>query len=473
MAELRFRWLDWFSLLLVLAVAGGARAWYIWAGTNSGAAPAPLEVQGQYPLLDYPSGWKPEPAMLVENLTTYQWFGSLAPLTEREEKTAHRAPGYFWVSGMVSRWLDEPHVILRWSQAALGALTAACYFFFARRAFRSLAVGFLAGLLVAVHPFYIINTAELTDGVLVTFLLAAGLALGTRGSQEGGAFTSLLFGLAAAGLAMVRAALLPVATLAVLWFLLRCRKIPKGWFGALLAFLGFANGLAPWAVRNFQEFGQPVPVADSALLHLWIGNCRLGTGGPMDETTLRKSIPVEHLPEILAETNQAQRYTLLGRDLLPEIAEDPNGMIQRRLWSGLYFCFGQDWFKKNSFLAKPSSAPPAEHAGLPEWVVELAPVLLSGSLLGMLSLAVIGWRWSYGWRRPARLATIAAVWLPLPYLLGHADFLSGPRLPLDGVLLCFTAFTLVCLLPGFRADLARGGPAFESKSKKDSASGAR
>jgi hypothetical protein len=42
---------------------------------------------------------------------------------------------------------------------------------------------------------------------------------------------------------------------------------------------------------------------------------------------------------------------------------------------------------------------------------------------------------------------LAAIWIPLPYVLSHAEALSGPRLPLDGVLLCYAAFALACLLP--------------------------
>src|SRR5207253_1312954 len=107
----------------------------------------------------------------------------------------------------------------------LGTFTVVCWFFFARRAFSSLLAGTSAGLLGALYPFWILNTAELADGVLVSFLLAAALALGTRGSQVGGPITSLLFGLSLAGIAMVRAALLPFALVAFVWYLFRCRTL--------------------------------------------------------------------------------------------------------------------------------------------------------------------------------------------------------------------------------------------------------
>jgi hypothetical protein len=83
----------------------------------------------------------------------------------------------------------------------------------------------------------------------------------------------------------------------------------------------------------------------------------------------------------------------------------------------------------------------------------------------MLLLSLLGWRWSYPWRKQMRLATLAAVWLPLPYLLSHAGALSGPRLPLDGVLICLSAFAVGCILPIASRPL-RHGPEKEPPEKE-------
>jgi len=140
-----------------------------------------------------------------------------------------------------------------------GALTAFFYFFFARRAFRSTFVGLLAGLFCALHPFWIFNTTEIEDGVWPVFA-GAGLMLGTRGSQEGGAVTSLLFGLSLAGLAMVRAALLPFALVGMLWFLVRCRSLKRGgWFCALLALLGLPTAWPPGRSAISRNSASPCP----------------------------------------------------------------------------------------------------------------------------------------------------------------------------------------------------------------------
>ena len=71
-------------------------------------------------------------------------------------------------------------------------------------------------------------------------------------------------------------------------------------------------------------------------------------------------------------------------------------------------------------------------------------------------LGLLGWRWSYGWRAESMPAALAMIWIPLPYILSHAEALSGPRLPLDGVLLCYTAFAFLCLVPGVGRRLLAG-----------------
>ena len=50
-------------------------------------------------------------------------------------------------------------------------------------------------------------------------------------------------------------------------------------------------------------------------------------------------------------------------------------------------------------------------------------------------------------RTIAVLRPVLMVWVPLPYVLGHAAQLHGPRLPLDGVFLTYAAFVLACLWP--------------------------
>jgi hypothetical protein len=425
-----------FCLVLVLSCAACTRVGYLMTCVDHGRAAPALLVQG-----------RPPDDHLADNMVDNHWFGGKTPLADEEEVTAHVAPGYPMLRFAAAYFLDTPDQLMRWLQwlqCGLGILTAGFYFFFARRAFHSTVVALLAGLLVALHPFWILNTPELNDGVLASFMLGLCLMLGARVGQQGGAFSSLFFGLALAGLALVRAAFLPFAIVALLWFLWQCRRFPLGWFAGVLALLGFANGLAPWCLRNHELCERPVPIATSAYWHLWMGNNPHATGATVDETVLRGELSDERLKELLDEPNQARRYNMLAHEVWTEVSEHPAQTIGRRIKSALTYLFGS-WLKDQRLTATQTGHTVAEP---PAWLTDNAELALLAALAGMLAVAFFGWRLSYAWRKQGRLAVIAVLFLPLPYVLGHAEALSGPRLPLDGVLLCLAAYALASLIPG-------------------------
>jgi hypothetical protein len=443
----RFGLHDALLLFVVLAVASTSRAGYLLTCADDPHQPPPLAVQDANTATTLNRSADTPPTdhdLLVDNLRDYRWYGSRAPLADLEEKTAHISPGYPWLIGWLAAWQKDADVTIwtvRWTQCVLGILTAGLYFLFARLLFSSQFVGFLAGLLTAIHPFWIANIGEMQDGVLASFLLAVCLLLGTAAGQRGRPAASLVYGAALAGLALVRAAMLPFAFVACLWFLLRCRTLSRGWLCALLAFLGFANGLTPWMVRNVMVFGDVLPITDSIYLHLWMGNNKKAGGGPQDQLTLESSLPADRLQALRGEANQARRYGMLGQDVLDSVQTDSAGTLERRLRSALCFLFGQAWLE-NYTLSRDDAK-----GALPVRVQENWRLALRCALLAMLVLGLLGWRWVYGWKREANLASLALLWIPLPYLLGHAERFSGPRLPLDGVLLCFAAFGLVWMVP--------------------------
>jgi 4-amino-4-deoxy-L-arabinose transferase-like glycosyltransferase len=450
--------------LLIVAVAAATRAGYLLTLANAGWSDGPLQVQDASPnvALDVEIRGRNPPTeldTLVQNLREHRWFGTLAPLAGREEATAHEAPGYAWLLGLAGRVFDDPERVAwcaRWAQVALGALTAGLYFLFVRRAFGFPLVATIAGLFAALHPFWIIATAELNDGVLAAFQLALVLVLGARAGQEGGAVSSLLYGLALAGLALIRAAFLPFAFVAVLWFLLRCRRLDRGWLCALLACLGFANGLLPWSLRNALVFREATPLVDSTWLHLWMGNNPRADGGPLSEAVLlealaeQRGVSVESLREELERLPQNRRYESLAPDVIAVIRLDPARCIQHRFEAGISFLLGEAWLRERRLDAL---VPGTE---LPSWLATWHSTILGGTLLAMFLLAALGWRWSYVWQRGARPLALALVWIPLPYLLSHAGVLHGPRLPFDGVLLSYAAFGFVALIPGFGRNVMLG-----------------
>lgn len=448
----RFGLFDALLFVFVLLVAGAARAGYLvyYADTARTSGPMvvqePPDVVRDLPPDAIPAGQKPpnELEALRRNVKDNNWYGSLAPFASVEEQTAHYSPGYPWLLGLLSRMVKDELFFstVRWIQCGLGALTAGLYFLFARRAFYSRAVALLAGLFCAVYPFWVISTAEINDGVLAGIALALCLALGVRGIQTEGPFTSLLYGLALAGLALVRAATLPFTFVALAWYLFRSRKESRGWLCALLAVLGFANGLAPWAVRNWQIYHEPIPIVDSAWLHLWIGNNPEANGGPMTESALF-SQQAEDLRKADIK-DQPRRYAKLGPVVWDEVRSHPVKTIHRRIWAWLYFWMTERFFVNGRLVEF------AESTVVPPHGTEL---VLNAALFGMLLLALLGWRWTYGWRADSGPSSLALIWVPLVYVLGHAEALHGPRLPLDGILLTYAAFALCCLVPGMSSNL--------------------
>jgi hypothetical protein len=381
-------------------------------------------------------------------------FNGRSPFTGNQpEHSAFTAPGYPLVLGLTAKAFGDDEAgyeaftgAVRWGQCVLGALTAGLYFLFARRAFGSRFVATLSGIFCALYPFWVIDTATLDDGVLATFLLAAALFFGVRASQSSAALSSLLYGLALVALALVRAALLPFAAVALLWFLLRCRTIAQGWLCALLGFLGFVIGFTPWVVYNWQRFHEVVPVVDSTYAALWAGNHRDATGGPagpLDWARIRFESDLAHL-------TRRQRDAVFEDRIAAELQRDQVEAVRHRLNAGLFFFFGQRWFEDGQL----ADAVDPERA--PEWLTRAYPGALAGSLLAVLVLGVLGWRWSYGWRFSAMPSSLAVMWIPLPYVLGHAEQLSGPRLPLDGVLLTYVAFVVGCCVPGVSRWLLAG-----------------
>jgi 4-amino-4-deoxy-L-arabinose transferase-like glycosyltransferase len=429
MAEMRrFTLMDGLLLIAVVVAAAGLRAGYLISCADYARNDGPIRVETPLPELD----------SLVHNLKTQQRFALTSPATGEEQDTAAISPGYPILMAGVNYLVDDAVLpsTMRWLQCGLGAITAGLYFLFARRAFPSTLVAGLAGLLCALHPFWIIDTATLADGTTATFLLALLLFLGVRASQTGGPLSSLLYGLTLAILALVRAALLPFAIVGLAWFLWRSRLLVHGWLWGLLAFLGFLIGIGSWSFRNWQLFGEVVPIVDSTFYHLWIGNNPQATGGPNEN--------MEAPADPFAPPSQRmERDTAFANQMRQERHDHPVETWRRRLRAGLYFVFGEHWVAKGRF-AEPTSSEEIE----PPWLAWTYPVALESTMLVLLVLGLLGWRWTNGWRASAMPSSLAVIWVPLPYILSHAGALSGPRLPLDGVLLCYAAFALAYLLPG-------------------------
>jgi hypothetical protein len=174
----------------------------------------------------------------------------------------------------------------------------------------------------------------------------------------------------------------------------------------------------------------------------------------LNEGANKKPAGSEEPKKKLAELGQPDRYSQLGQIVLERAQYDTLHVINWRIHAALDFFLGKEFFDHGVFVAQIS-----EPENPDKKVGEEEAVNLAHEFEAWLRTAVnvIGWRWTYGWRRDSRPATLAMIFIPLPYILTHAEALHGPRLPLDGVLLCYVAFVLC--LPILGTYLAAGSAA--------------
>lgn len=389
-----------FNCIVIFLIAFAVRAGYLVTCADGGRHEGPLRVQDT-----------PPSAAPVANIED----GQLRFVSQNETL-------YTWSLGLLAKVWTNParlNQVALWGQCVLGALTAVCYFLMARLVAGG-GAALLTGLFCALSPFWILSAGEMDDGVLAAFLLGVCLFLGTRGGLRGGGISSLLFGMGLAALALVRIGLLPFAWVGLLWYLFRARRVTLGWAWALIAVVGVLAVAVPWGYHNYRQSGEVFPALRGVYADLWQGNNPEASGGPWR----RSETPMKPDRDLAEEVGQ-------------EAAHNPGATLERRLWAGLCFFFGEDFLRQQRLWAENVGDDKAPQT--PGWFRAAYPAALYGWLLGMLILAVLGWRWSYEWRFAGRPLTLALLWIPLPYLLGHAAALQGPRLPLDGVLITFAA----------------------------------
>lgn len=385
---------------------------------------------------------------LIDNLKQQgieRGFATRAPLgPDKDELTAHRSPLYplmrAGVEYQADQWKETLPVstvaAMRWLQLMMGGLTCLFYYIIAWRAFGQHQLLALAvGVATAVYPYWIINVAELEDGVLTTFLLAWSLCLGVGAGQRGGVMRCLLMGLVLAALALTRASYLPFAIVVQLWFFLRCRQLPQGGFCGLMTLLGFCAGLAPWVYHTWTVHQAPVPIVTTTWYHLWVGNNNDSHGADF-LSNMKKSLPADLITR-MEQANQSERYSMLADKVVNEVIEKPGVTCTRRLKTIFQFLVGSSAMDGKVFWPGDKGTP------APAWV---RPLLLVSIAL-LLGLAFLGWRWSYGWKNSSAPLSLAIFWIPLPVILSHAGTYHSSRLPLDGVFIVLGCLGLLAWLP--------------------------
>ncbi len=440
-----------FWLLVVVVLAMAARVWYLNDWADGGRSSGPLQVQGTPPPADLKA--------ILANLTENRQFASRAPLASTEEQTAHVSPGYPWLMAWIDRMpasLGTLDRTMRWLQCLLGTLTALIYALLARRAFGSMAVAVGTGLLCAVHPFWVVNTAEINDGVVVSFLLGLSLWLGVRSAQDGGLISSFFFGVALACMGLTRAACLPFVFVTLLWFVgaaESCARLALCFFGDagpfecvaaldLSQLSTFWRGRADRFVRSVSSLDGKQSSGDRRAN----GRKRRGRqpGG------VEKHHQAGHRADERSFASEGSLRSIdgrcSGRGATPPRGNHPPPPARRHL-----FLVRRRLAKERQMLGNRVD----ERHGVAGIPGRKCHAYLERHALVHGDFWFAGLRWTSKFSLQAMPTSLAIIWFPVSYIVGHAAGLVGPRLPLDGVVLCYAAFALACIVAPYRSGLLR------------------
>jgi 4-amino-4-deoxy-L-arabinose transferase-like glycosyltransferase len=314
------------------------------------------------------------------------------------EPTAYRPPVYPVVIGLIYFVAGHDPVWVRWVQAFIGAWTCVLVYLLTRSVFKH---GTLAGLVAAMYPPLIVNTAEILTETLFAFLLLAVVYLVISKKSQWWRITSgVTLGLALLTRPM---AVFFLPFLGYWMFANRARR------ALALVALGLVLSMAPWTARNYTQLDAFVPFANVGGLTLY--NSYIVSPGGFGYNSLNGV--GETYFQIESETERS-RY-LVGQTLL-FISQNPLQAVKLGALKLLHLLYPFDgYWSPVSFGSKYNVF----------W--------------GMIvSFAVFGWATSER-RRGGDVELLGL--LLLSFLIGSVVFYGSPRfrLPLEPILISFAA----------------------------------
>jgi len=417
---------DWrFQLALVLLVALVPRLIYLW------------QIKSwpffSYPALDSRTQWK-----WASILVSGHWIGNREVLA--------KAPLYAYFLGVIQWAMQEREAGLfaaHLLQLLLGAATCGLTYLLGRRVFGA-AVGFVAGLLLALYSPGIYREGQLLDTALATFLAASLALLLLRAfemprSRRAWFATGLVLGLL--GLTRPNLLLLGFTTLALMVVWERKRL---GWNGlgaavGVLA-LGIVLPIVPITGRNYLLIRRFIPISATGGINLYTGNNPKADGySPIPSGIAWERTWQEAMEQDAMSTTAIDQYW--RREALRFMREQPGAALSL-LGKKLYLYWNAyeipnnvsyQWGRTHSSLLR----------AVPLTFAVIGPVGLLGIALG-------------GWRR--RGAWVLTLFVATQVLAVAVFFITGRyRMPALPALCVFAAFAVVELAR--MAAARRGGQA--------------
>ncbi len=175
----------------------------------------------------------------------YSWEG---------RSTSYRPPLYpAFLAGIYFFAKGSGVSVVRFIQAAIGALSVFLIFLITRLLFGKRSAEIIAGLIAAVYIYHIYWTSELYTETLFMLLIASSLFLLLKFAQTEKSIWLLAAGAGLGLTALCRSTALVFAAFVILWLVIYFRKNWAAFFRCICVFIGpLILVILPWAFRNYQ-----------------------------------------------------------------------------------------------------------------------------------------------------------------------------------------------------------------------------
>ena len=264
-------------------------------------------------------------------------------------------PLHAWVSA-AGYWLTGSHVPIMLVQMVSGAALAVAVAAISQRIFVGWMAGPIAGILVAIHPgFVLYNSTKAHSLAFDALFFALALWQSFRLAERSTLRRALVFGLIIGVGTLSRGTVILMGPLGGLWLLARSPKESRMIIFRHLVLAGLLAAviIAPWTIRNSLIHHRFVFLISTESEDFWLGNNPNATGHTLidAENTVFSTLPNEERLDLYRQPNEMAQADWFSRRSRAFVKAHPGEFL--RLWAVKFFHFW--WYAAQTGTKYPGS----------------------------------------------------------------------------------------------------------------------
>jgi len=264
-------------------------------------------------------------------------------------------PLHAWVSA-AGFWLTGSHVPIMLVQMVSGAALAVAVAAISQRIFAGWMAGPIAGILVAIHPgFVLYNSTKAHSLAFDALFFALALWQSCRLAERPTLRRALVFGLIIGVGTLSRGTVILMGPLGGLWLLAQSPKESRMIIFRHLVLAGLLAAviIAPWTIRNSLIHHRFVFLISTESEDFWLGNNPNATGHTLidAENTVFSTLPNEERLDLYRQPNEMAQADWFSRRSRAFVKAHPGEFL--RLWAVKFFHFW--WYAAQTGTKYPGS----------------------------------------------------------------------------------------------------------------------